>query len=127
MNEIIDGMSPYDYPGPGMIPGGSCGPTGCGFGSWIWILLILFYTNNQGAVSNMGCGCGCNNSRSGYGNGCCGNSNLGCTSGAGGYLFLLVILFLSGSFGNNYPIAPYGLGDCGGLGAGYESACDCNN
>lgn len=84
MNDIIEGLGPECQPGPPMNFDG-----GCGFGSWIWILLILFYTNNQPRT-----------------NGCCGNGNAyagnnGCTSGAGGYLFLLVILFLSG--GHNRP------------------------
>ena len=68
---------------------------GCGFGSWIWILLILFYAG-QGA--NTGCCYG----NKGSNNCCCGynnNSNNGSFYG-GGYLFLLVILFLcNGTFG----------------------------
>ena len=78
---------------------GNCGNFGCGFGSWIWILLILFYAG-QGGTANTGCCCGNTASN----NCCCNNSynnayNNGSFCG-GGYLFLLVILFLcNGTFG----------------------------
>ena len=145
MTDIIDGMSPYDCPTACNFPGGIYGfgginSLGCGFGSWIWILLILFYANSNnlvGAANNMGC---CHNNSS---NACCCNGvnagYAGCSNGAAAYLFLLVILFLCGShgnnnaYGNNYGTSPLGgsyvpgyAGDCCGLGAGYESACDYN-
>ena len=91
-----------------------CGNFGCGFGSWIWILLILFYAGqggNAGYGGNSGCCC---NTKS---NCCCGNSgnygNSGLFGGlgncGGGYLFLLVILFLcNGNFGCGNNVASCG-------------------
>ena len=90
---------------------GNNGNFGCGFGSWIWILLILFYAGQGGNAGNSGC-CGNTNS-----NCCCGNSgnygNSGFFGGlgncGGGYLFLLVILFLcNGSFGCGNNVASCG-------------------
>ncbi len=96
MNDIIDGLNSCDCPTGLPTAANSGAMSGCGFGAWIWILLILFYTSNQG---NGGCCYNQNNSC------CCGNTgyNNGCASGCGGYLFLLVILFLcGGGCGNNY-------------------------
>ena len=92
----------------------SDGNFGCGFGSWIWILLILFYAGqggNAGYGGNSGCCC---NTKS---NCCCGNTgnygNSGLFGGlgncGGGYLFLLVILFLcNGNFGCGNNVASCG-------------------
>ena len=130
MHEMIDELNDIECP--------SCPPTdsscncfggfnncgcGCGFGSWIWILLILFYAGqggNAGYAGNSGCCCNTNN------NSCCGNSgnygNNGFFGGlgncGGGYLFLLVILFLcNGSFGcgNNFGSCGNNFASCGNL------------
>ena len=82
MNDIINGLNSCDYPqGTPQCNGG-----GCGISSWIWILLILFYSNQ------------------GRGNVCCKESKTCYGTGAGGvgggYLFLLVILFLCGGCGD---------------------------
>ena len=93
---------------------------GCGFGSWIWILLILFYAGQGGYGGNTGCCCNTNS------NCCCGNNgnygNNGFFGGmgncGGGYLFLLVILFLcNGSFGcgNNFGSCGNNFASCGNL------------
>ncbi len=111
MHDMIDELNDIECPSyPPVDSGcngfGGCGNFGCGFGSWIWILLILFYAGQGG---NTGC---CNTNT----NSCCGNTgNNGIFGGlgncGGGYLFLLVILFLcNGSFGcgNMGPnVAPY--------------------
>lgn len=101
---------------------GGCGNFGCGFGSWIWILLILFYAGqggNAGYGGNSGCCCNTNS------NCCCGNTgnygNSGLFGGlgncGGGYLFLLVILFLcNGSFGcGNFGNCGNNVASCGNL------------
>ncbi|WP_297711825.1 hypothetical protein [Clostridium sp.] len=101
---------------------GNCGNFGCGFGSWIWILLILFYAGqggNAGYGGNSGCCCNTNS------NCCCGNTgnygNGGLFGGlgncGGGYLFLLVILFLcNGSFGcGNFGNCGNNVASCGNL------------
>ena len=99
---------------------------GCGFGSWIWILLILFYAGqggNSGYGGNSGCCCTKNNI-----NCCCGNSGKkglfgGLGNCGGGYLFLLVILFLcNGNFGCGN--SGYGNLGCGNYGYGNNvSSC----
>ena len=96
---------------------GNNGNFGCGFGSWIWILLILFYAGqggNSGYGGNSGCCCNTNN------NCCCGNTGNGGLFGGlgncgGGYLFLLVILFLcNGSFGcGNFGNCGNNIASCG--------------
>jgi len=98
---------------------GNNGNFGCGFGSWIWILLILFYAGqggNSGYGGNSGCCCNTNN------NCCCGNTGNGGLFGGlgncgGGYLFLLVILFLcNGSFGcGNFGNCGNNIASCGNL------------
>lgn len=98
MNDIIDGLNSCDYPaGPPVGPVGvgpiGCGggfTGGCGFGSWIWILLILFYTNQGGRGRYGGHGKYHHDDEYYYGRdkGRCGGGY------CGGYLFLLVILFL---------------------------------
>ena len=119
MNDMLNDFS-CDYPNAMIMPGTNMNSvSGCGFGSWIWILLILFYTNNQNTRSNNGCGCP--NARSNDG---CGCGNTGCTSGAGGYLFLLVILFLCGGCGCNNQqqgMLPYGPFDDLGSSSTYSS------
>lgn len=116
MHDMIDELNDIECPSyPPVDPG--CGMNGCGFGSWIWILLILFYAGQGGCggyAGNTGCCCNSNSKSC-----CCGNSgNNGLFGGlgncGGGYLFLLVILFLcNGSFG------------CGNFGpnAGFNGAC----
>lgn len=92
MNDIIDGLNSCDYPaGPPVGPVGvgpiGCGggfTGGCGLGSWIWILLILFYSNQGGYGGHYAVDKCCHVKK----DRCCG-SGFG-----GGYLFLLVILFL---------------------------------
>ena len=98
---------------------GNNGNFGCGFGSWIWILLILFYAGqggNSGYGGNSGCCCNTNN------NCCCGNTGNGGLFGGlgncgGGYLFLLVILFLcNGSVGcGNFGNCGNNIASCGKL------------
>ena len=116
MHDMIDELN--DIECPSCPPVDQCcsgfggnGHFGCGFGSWIWILLILFYAGQGGNAGNSGC-CGNTNS-----NCCCGNSgnygNSGFFGGlgncGGGYLFLLVILFLcNGSFGCGNNVASCG-------------------
>ena len=118
MHDMIDELNDIECPSyPPVDQGcngfGGNGNLGCGFGSWIWILLILFYAGqggNAGYAGNSGCCCNTNN------NCCCGNSgnygNNGFFGGlgncGGGYLFLLVILFLcNGSFGCGNNALPY--------------------
>lgn len=101
MHDMIDELNDMDCPSFSASEpiGNNFLTTGCGFGSWIWILLILFYAG-QGGTANTGCCCGNTASN----NCCCNNSynnayNNGSFCG-GGYLFLLVILFLcNGTFG----------------------------
>ena len=121
MNDIIDGLNSCECPDyPPVNPGGmvgNCGVNGCGFGSWIWILLILFYSNAGACGGNTGYGCAQNSCGcgGGYGQGglFCGLGNCG-----GGYLFLLVILFLcNGCNGCN------GVGNGFGYGTGFDGAC----
>ena len=116
MHDMIDELN--DIECPSCPPVDQCcsgfggnGNFGGGFGSWIWILLILFYAGQGGNAGNSGC-CGNTNS-----NCCCGNSgnygNSGFFGGlgncGGGYLFLLVILFLcNGSFGCGNNVASCG-------------------
>ena len=119
MHDMIDELN--DIECPSCPPVDQCcsgfggnGNFGCGFGSWIWILLILFYAGQGGCggyAGNTGYGCGCNTSS----NCCCGGntSNSGFFGGlgncGGGYLFLLVILFLcNGSFGCGNNVASCG-------------------
>lgn len=112
MNEIIDGLSSCDF--PASLPGANCNSvSGCGFGSWIWILLILFYTNQNNAQGGGGCCCKMKKKDCCCGNGGYGSNNAGYGSGCGGYLFLLVILFLCG-----------GCGGCGGCGNTFGSGFD---
>lgn len=115
MHDMIDELNDMDCPSFSASEpvGNNFLTTGCGFGSWIWILLILFYAGQGGCggyAGNTGYGCGCNTSS----NCCCGGntSNNGFFGGlgncGGGYLFLLVILFLcNGSFGCGNNALPY--------------------
>lgn len=116
MHDMIDELNDMDCPSFSASEpvGNNFLTTGCGFGSWIWILLILFYAGqggNAGYGGNSGCCC---NTKS---NCCCGNTgnygNSGLFGGlgncGGGYLFLLVILFLcNGNFGCGNNVASCG-------------------
>lgn len=111
MNDIIDGLNSCDCSAGTQaanfnnVPG--YGYSGCGFSWWIWILLILFYSNQGYGNARVANNCCCNDNK----NDCCcccgnaGYSNAGNYSGFGGYLFLLVILFLCNGcngYGNNF-------------------------
>lgn len=108
MNDIIDGLNTCDYPAGPPVGQGHCGGFGggCGLGSWIWILLILFYSN-QGGYGGYG-GYGRHHGREK----CCGGRRDSGFCG-GGYLFLLVILFLCNGCS--------GFG-CGGFDQGFDGA-----
>ena len=115
MHDMIDELNDIECPSCSPVDQccsgfGGNGNFGCGFGSWIWILLILFYAG-QGGTANTGCCCG---NTGNYGNGGLfgGLGNCG-----GGYLFLLVILFLcNGSFGcGNFGNCGNNVASCGNL------------
>ena len=132
MHDMIDELNDIECPSYPPVDsgcnnlGGYGNNFGCGFGSWIWILLILFYAGqggNSGYGGNSGCCCTKNNN-----NCCCGNSgNNGLFGGlgncGGGFLFLLVILFLcNGNFGCGN--SGYGNLGCGNYGYGNNvSSC----
>ena len=114
MNDIIDGLNSCDCP-TGLQGTNFNSVSGCGFGSWIWILLILFYSNAGACGGNTGCGCAQNNCGHGGGYGQGGLFG-GLGNCGGGYLFLLVILFLCNGCNN-------GCGNGFGYGTGLDGAC----
>lgn len=118
MHDMIDELNDIECPSYPPVEQGY-GMGGCGFGSWIWILLILFYAGQGGGGITRNSGCCCKSNSNSC---CCGNSgNSGLFGGlgnsGGGYLFLLVILFLcNGSFGcGNFGLNTGFNGACGGL------------
>ena len=115
MNDIIDGLNSCDCP-TGLQGTNFNSVSGCGFGSWIWILLILFYSNAGACGGNTGYGCAQNSCGCGGGYGQGGLFG-GLGNCGGGYLFLLVILFLCGGCGNNF-------GGCNTFGCGFDQGFD---